>query len=151
VRSREHDLDHATAAALLAVRHEAADELRHEVIGALPGLRVTLHGNPDPWATGANPGLASHVGKDVDAVVVPCWPPGQDSAERVRVARLALPERVAVGAYVTVLPPIRQEEAVPHVRRLVEAGAGEIHLYHAGLAGPARHGLLADAVRAATA
>ncbi|MFC6085974.1 hypothetical protein [Sphaerisporangium aureirubrum] len=150
VRSREHDLDPAVAAAVLAVRHEAADELRHEVVAALPGgLRVTLHGTPDPWATGANPGLTPQVGKEVDAVVVPCWPPGQDSAERVRQTRGAVPEGVAVGAYVTVLPPLRPEEAVPHVRRLVEAGADEIHLYHAGLAGPSRHGLLGDAVRAA--
>ncbi|GAA1255433.1 hypothetical protein GCM10009677_01620 [Sphaerisporangium rubeum] len=150
VRSREHDLDEATAGAVLAVRHEAADELRHEVIAALPsGLRVTLHANPDPWATGANPGLGPEPGKDVDAVVVQCWPPGQDSAERVRQARRLLPEHVAVGSYVTVLPPVRPEEVAPHVRRLTEAGAQEIHLYHGGLAGPSRHGMLADAVHAA--
>ncbi|GAA3800350.1 hypothetical protein GCM10022226_19920 [Sphaerisporangium flaviroseum] len=150
VRSREHDLDPAMAAALLAVRHEAADELRHQVIGAVPGRRVSLHASPDPWATGANPGLSPNAGKEVDTVVVQCWPTGPESPDRVRLAHHMLPDQVAVGAYVTVLPPVRPEEPAPHVRRLVEAGANEIHLYHAGLAGPARHGLLADAVRAAT-
>ncbi|GGK66322.1 hypothetical protein Sme01_10940 [Sphaerisporangium melleum] len=150
VRSREHDLDAETAATILAVRHQAADELRHQVVAALPtGLRVALHASPDPWATGANPGLRPPAGKDVDAVIVQCWPTGQESADRLRVARRMLPEQVALGAYVTVLPPVRQEDLVPHVRRLAEAGAEEIHLYHAGLAGPARHGLLADAALAA--
>ncbi|MEV7968507.1 hypothetical protein AB0O34_21345 [Sphaerisporangium sp. NPDC088356] len=150
VRSREHDLDPAMAATLLAVRHDAADELRHQVVEALPGLRVSLHGSPDPWATGANPGLTPHAGKGVDTVVVQCWPTGPESPDRVRLAHRVLPEEVAVGAYVTVLPPVRPEETTAHVRRLVEAGAEEIHLYHAGLAGPSRHGLLADATRAAT-
>lgn len=149
VRSREHDLDADTAATLLAVRQEGVGELRHQVIGAVPGLRVSLHCSPDPWATGANPGLGPDAGEEVDAAVVQCWPTGPESPDRVRLARHLLPERVAVGAYVTVLPPVRPEETVAHVRRLVEAGAREIHLYHAGLASPARHGLLADAARAA--
>ncbi|WP_214411824.1 hypothetical protein [Sphaerisporangium fuscum] len=149
VRSHEHDLDPATAAALLAVRHGAADELRHQVLAAIPGPRVGLHAMPDPWATGANPGLTPDTGKEVDTVIVQCWPTGPESAERVRLTRRMLPEEVAVGAYVTVLPPIRPDEITPHVRRLAEAGAQEIHLYHAGLAGPHRHGLLAEAVRAA--
>ncbi|RCG20192.1 hypothetical protein DQ384_37435 [Sphaerisporangium album] len=149
VRSHEHDLDPGTAAALLAVRHEAADALRRQVIAALPGLRVSLHGNPDPWATGANPGLTPDAGKDAETVVVQAWPVTAEATERVRLARHAVPAEVAVGAYVTVLPPVRHEDIGPHVRRLAEAGAQEIHLYHAGLAGPARHGMLADAVRAA--
>ncbi|MDH2424020.1 hypothetical protein [Sphaerisporangium sp. TRM90804] len=150
VRSREHDLDPATLATLLAVRHEAADELRNRVCDTLPGLPVALHGSPDPWATGANPGFGANAGKDVDAVVVPCWPTGPESPEIVKLARRMLPADVAVGSYVTVLPPARPDDVAAHVRRLVEAGAGEIHLYHAGLAGPARHGLLAEAARAAT-
>ncbi|MGW4640344.1 hypothetical protein ACWEN6_17550 [Sphaerisporangium sp. NPDC004334] len=150
VRSREHDLDQATSAAVLAVRHQAADALRHQVIEALPpGLRISLHAGPDPWATGANPGLGPQAGKDVDAVVVQCWPTGQESADRVRITRHMLPEQVVVGAYVTALPPVRQEDMAPHVRRLAEAGAQEVHLYHAGLAGPARHGLLAEAASTA--
>ncbi|MFC4585390.1 hypothetical protein [Sphaerisporangium corydalis] len=149
VRSREHDLDQAMAAALLTVRHEAADELRHRVAGALPGLRVGLHAAPDPWATGANPGLTPYVGKEVDTVVVQCWPTGPESADRVRLAHRMLPEQITLGAYVTVLPPVRPDDVAQHVRRLAEAGAQELHLYHAGLAGPSRHGLLADAARTA--
>ncbi|GII81137.1 hypothetical protein Sru01_61190 [Sphaerisporangium rufum] len=149
VRSHRHEPAAETAAALLAVRHRAALELRRRVVAALPGLRVGLNADPDPWATGADPGLGPDAGEGADTVVVKCWSTGPDSVERLRRARRLLPGRTALGAYLTVLPPVRPEEVAPHVRRLVEAGAEELHLYHAGLAGPARHAMLAEAVQAA--
>jgi hypothetical protein len=39
-----------------------------------------------------------------------------------------------VDAYVTVLPPAGPDDVVPHVRRLVAAGASRLSLYHLGLA-----------------
>src|SRR5204862_520748 len=62
----------------LAERHTATDMLRAEVLAAVrqaaPNATVTLHGHPDPWATGASPGLTASAPGDVDAVLVPCWP-----------------------------------------------------------------------------
>jgi hypothetical protein len=82
----------------------------------------------------------------VDSVVLPCWQTGPDTVRMVRAARAALPSTVDVGAYVTVLPG-SVEGTVGELRG---AGAGELHLYHLGLAGPARLPELRAAVTAAT-
>lgn len=134
------------AGELLAVRHAATDELRAAAIAAAPGLRVTLHGDPDPWATGALPGLTPRAGEDADTVVVQCWQVGAESVRRVARTRELLGPAARIGAYVTVLPPA--EDVTAHVRALAGAGADELHLYHLGLAGPDRFGRLGDAVRA---
>lgn len=142
-------------APVLDARHAAADALRAEVIAAIREtagpVRVTLHGHPDPWWTGALPGLtpAAAGDPDVDAVVVPCWPTGPESASVVTRARRAVADRTAVGAYVTVLPPVTPAEPGAHVAALRTAGAAETHLYHLGLAGPARWPLFLEAARAA--
>ncbi len=133
------------ATALLATRHASADALRHEVLDAVD-LPVTLHGSVDPWATGASPGLTPTAAKEVEGVLLPCWPTTASSASTVEVARRTQPADVSVGAYVTVLPPADPLLVGEHVDRIRAAGADELHLYHLGLAGPVGQGLLADMV-----
>jgi hypothetical protein len=53
-----------------------------------------------------------------------------------------------VDAYVTVLPPAEPEAVVPHVLRLVAAGASRLSLYHLGLAPSRRQGLFREVVDA---
>lgn len=137
------------ASALLTVRHQAADELRARVLDAVrqqaPAATVTLHGHPDPWATGPSPGLTDRAASEVDNILVPCWPTATATADLV--ARLAgsagLGSRPAVDAYVTVLPPANEYELLEHVARLREAGASRLSLYHLGLASAAQQPLLA--------
>jgi hypothetical protein len=111
---------------VLAIRHAATDRLRAGVLQAVkthaPHATVTLHGQPDPWATGPSPGLTPSARGDVDSVLVPCWP---------------LDSTVPGGmqAYVSALPPFGNdpERLHDHVRRLRAAGAAGIALYHLGL------------------
>jgi hypothetical protein len=126
---------------LLAVRQAATDLLRAEVLGRLP-VPVTLHAHPDPWVTGASPGLTPTTGADVAGLVVPAWP--TDSAP---VVAAAVASGRPVDAYVTVL---RQEEGLAdHARRLVEAGATGLAIYHLGLAPSRRQPLIGAMIRAA--
>lgn len=126
---------------LLATRSAATDLLRGAVLEAIgTGRRVLLHGSADAWATGALPGLTPRAGDEVDGVVVPCWTPA--GPEEVAAAKAAGIDDV--GAYVTAVGP-QAGDLVDHVRRLRAAGASELHLYHLGLAGPARAPLLREA------
>jgi hypothetical protein len=116
---------------LLAVRHRFTDELRRQVLAVLPAVPVTLHAHPDPWATGPSPGLTPTAEDDVDALLVPCWPTTEASAELVaQTATTGLP----VDAYVTVLPPAGPAALAGHAERLKAAGASRFSLYHLGLA-----------------
>ncbi|TDC91622.1 hypothetical protein E1161_15450 [Saccharopolyspora aridisoli] len=126
---------------LLAARSAATDLLRRAVLDAVgTGRRVLLHGSADAWATGALPGLTRRAGDEVDGVVVPCWDP--TGPEEVAAAKAAGIDNV--GAYVNAVGP-RVGDLADHVRRLRAAGADELHLYHLGLAGPARAPLLREA------
>ncbi|WP_291412309.1 hypothetical protein [Actinophytocola sp.] len=118
------------AATLLETRHAATDLLRAEVLAELD-VPVTLHAHPDPWATGASPGLTPTAAGSVAALVVPAWPTAPETADLiVRAARTGRP----VDAYVTVLPPAEPAELLDHARRLTAAGATGVSLYHLGLA-----------------
>jgi hypothetical protein len=141
----QHDL----AGALLATRQESTDLLRTEVLDWLaehaPSVPVTLHAKADPWATGASPGLTPTAAKSVDALLVPAWSTDlATAAEVARAAETGLP----VDAYVTVLPPAEPDGVVPHVRRLVAAGASRLSLYHLGLAPGRRQGIFREVVDA---
>jgi len=133
------------AAALLAVRHQAADALRAQVLEAVrrqaPDAPVTLHAHPDPWATGASPGLTATAAKEADALLVPAWPTTPATADLVARAAAAGPP---VDAYVTLLPPADPAELPAHIRRLVAAGASRLSLYHLGLAPRWRQRLFSD-------
>jgi hypothetical protein len=142
--------DPAVLDTLLETRRKATDTLRHTVIDAVrtaAPLGIALHAQPDPWATGALPGLTPTAADDVDVVVSQCWVTGPNSVETVRDLVTVLDGRAVPAAYITVLPPTNEESFGTHVAALLDAGARELHLYHLGLAGPDRRHLLADAVR----
>ncbi|MEW9519130.1 hypothetical protein [Streptomyces tubercidicus] len=127
-------------ATVLAGRQAATDALRRAVLVRVPpGTRTVLHGALDPWSTGSLPGLTPSAADEVDAVVLQNWAPVQASCEAVAAARAALPQRVAVGSYVTAVAADPVPDIAAYVTALAEAGANELHLYHLGLAGPARH------------
>ncbi|WP_370965337.1 hypothetical protein [Amycolatopsis sp. cg9] len=134
---------------LLRVRQQATDELRAAVLAQLPaGVRIVLHGALDPWVTGALPGLTPSAADDVDAVVLFGWAPAT-GAEAVAAAREALPERVAIGSYITAVAAAPVPDIAAYAGELAKAGAAELHLYHLGLAGPGRWGDLGSATAAA--
>ena len=140
---------------LLRVRHAATDALRRTVIDAARAaaagrLEVILHSQPDPWATGALPGLTPTAADDVDVVVAQCWATGEQSVQTARRLAEAVDGRAVPASYVTVLPPTRADEFGPHLAALEDAGSRQNHLYHLGLAGPDRQQLLAEATRAAS-
>jgi hypothetical protein len=126
---------------LLAVRHAATDLLRAEVLAGLE-VPVILHAHPDPWVTGASPGLTPSTGPDVSALVVPAWP--TDSAPVVKAA--AATGR-PVDAYVTVLQS--EQGLIAHARAVVEAGATGLAIYHLGLAPAWRQPTIGAMARAA--
>jgi hypothetical protein len=134
---------------LLRTRQKATDELRAAVLAQLPaGTRVVLHGALDPWVTGALPGLTPSAADDVDAVVLFGWAPAT-GADAVAAAREALPERVAIGSYITAVAAAPVPDIAGYVGELAKAGAAELHLYHLGLAGPGRWSDLGTATAAA--
>ncbi|MEU7785764.1 hypothetical protein [Amycolatopsis sp. NPDC049159] len=134
---------------LLFTRQMNTDALRAAVLAVLPSeVRVVLHGALDPWATGALPGLTPSAADDVDAVVLFGWAPAT-GAEAVAAAREALPERVAIGSYITAVAAAGVPDIAAYAGELAKAGAAELHLYHLGLAGPGRWGDLGSATAAA--
>lgn len=138
------------SAALLRTRQQHTDALRAAVLAEVGSAgRVILHASNDPWATGALPGLTPFTAGDIDAVVLPGWQVGPGSVDAVRTTRASVPDTVDVGSYVTAVAPIPVTDIQGYVRDLHAAGAGELHLYHLGLAGPARLPYLRDAVTAA--
>jgi hypothetical protein len=126
---------------LLATRHSATDLLRAEVLAGLT-VPVVLHAHPDPWMTGASPGLTPATGEDVSALVVPAWP--TDSAPVVAAA--AATGR-PVDAYVTVLQD--EDGLLDHARAVTRSGATGLAIYHLGLAPAWRRPLIAAMARAA--
>ena len=136
-------------AELLLGRQAATDALRDQVLAMVDGPTVALHASLDPWATGALPGLTPAAGDQVDSVVLPCWQPGDASVATAGEARATLPSATAVGSYVTVTAAQPLPDPAGYVTALGAAGVSELHLYHLGLAGPARWPDLAAAAAAA--
>ena len=135
---------------LLSGRQQSTDALRANVLAVLaPGTRIVLHGALDPWVTGALPGLTPTASDDAATVVLQNWAPGQGSVEAVKAARQALPEQVAIGSYITAVAASAVPDIASYVTELAAAGATELHLYHLGLAGPARWSDLHAATAAA--
>ncbi len=134
----EDELPQSLTEKLLFTRQMATDMLRAAVLAELPpGIRIVLHGALDPWVTGALPGLTPTAADDVDAVVLFGWAPAV-GADAVAAARAALPEKVTVGSYITAVAAAPVPDIGEYVAELGKAGAAELHLYHLGLAGPAR-------------
>lgn len=129
---------------LLAVRQRSTDLLRAEVLAGL-SVPVTLHAHPDPWVTGASPGLTPTAAAEVTALVVPAWPVEPATVE---VVTAAVTTGRPVDAYVTVLPPAT-DDVPAHAARLVEAGATGLAIYHLGLAPSWRQGIVGGLCEAA--
>jgi hypothetical protein len=129
------------------------DLARAQVLAGLrdvtPPTRLTIHGQPDPWATGPSPALTAGALADVDAVLIPAWNDDEATRDAIGAARRLAPAEVAVGAYVTVLPPADPRTVAEHAAALVAAGANELHLYHLGLANQSQLDLLGRIARAA--
>jgi len=126
------------AAQLLACRHTHTDTLMNEVLGALaevnPSLGITLHGQADPWATGASPGLTQSSARHVNTVLVPVEATSPNCDDVIVTTRRSVPAGVGVGAYVNLLAPVEPDDVDEQAERLLHAGADELQLYHFGIA-----------------
>ena len=126
------------AGLLLGCRQLHTDALLEGVLAALqsvePRLRITLHAQPDPWATGASPGLTPTSARRADVVLVPVQAASRLGADAIAAARRLVPAGASVAAYVNLLAPIEPEDLEGQAWQLLHAGADELHLYHFGLA-----------------
>lgn len=135
-------------AAVREVRVELSATLRARLVAAAPDVPITLHANPDPWAASSFAALPSGE-PQAQVLVGNCWGEVEsDCARLARLAELAGPGQ-RVGAYVLALPPrpADAKELATMMRAYLDAGADELHLYHAGLASPQRLSALREALR----
>jgi len=123
-------------------RAVAAQQLLGEVTSAVraaaPGRPVLLHTDPDPRATGSNPGydLAAACGPDgVDGVLLGCGDQ-ERAASLVAAAAGAVPAGAPVVAVLQAVAGLGGDPAsLPAQAAAVgAAGATELRFYHAGLA-----------------
>lgn len=143
-------LGDTTAEILLDTRLSASLALRTSVLDAARSAgasRVTMHCSSEAWATGPFSALPDDA-RELNGVVAAAWPQHPESVAEVTRLGLAAHPSVAIGAHCTVLPPtpIDVPQTVAYWSALLEAGATELHLYHAGLASDARLDLLQAAL-----
>lgn len=135
----------AMADLFLTGRQLRTEELLEGVLATVgnvePSLRVTLHAQADPWATGASPGLTPGSARCGSAVLVPVEATSPHPADALAAARRLVPPGVSVAAYVNLLAPLEPGDFDEHAGRLLNAGADELHLYHFGLANVSQLGL----------
>jgi hypothetical protein len=130
------------ASCLLRVRAALAAQLLREVIAAIRsaarGKPVLVHSDPDPRATGANPGYepALLLGRGgADGVVLACWDPASAGPRVARTAAAAPPgARIAASLLAVSGLGGRPEALGQQAAAVRRAGATELRLYHAGLA-----------------
>lgn len=133
------------AGPLLAVRHAAVDGLRDTVVTAARAAgvrRLALFADADPWVAGAaSPVTSVPAGADVFVAAA--------SVPAVEALRAAVGPTARLAARVGILPPVVPDPAVlaEHWCRLLQAGAGELHLHHAGPASMERLNAAAGALR----
>ncbi|MGW4410252.1 hypothetical protein ACWEJ6_39880 [Nonomuraea sp. NPDC004702] len=135
-----------------ATRVRLSASLRRRLISAArrtaPNIPITLHADPNPWATGAFAALPSG-DPNLNVLVGNCWGDTRtDAARLTALANLCTPGQ-RVGAYVLTLPPRPADAAAlaEQLKMYADAGATEFHLYHAGLASPHRLSAIATALR----
>ena len=129
------------SAAVVALRVARAVGLRDQVLAVASEAGVNsvdFHASPDEWSTApATPVL----GKQLPGArwVVPCWQADDNDLARVRAA-VDLADAESVAAYATILTPrvLNHAAWTADLQALIDAGATELHLYHAGLASAAR-------------
>jgi hypothetical protein len=151
-RGPQVGLDDALGTVVRAVRARAADRYRVEVVDAIrrvnPQLPILLHTHPDPIRLGANPGAdpAGLFGADLGAVLN-CWGPLDDAVELVSSVAKRAPAGGVIAASLLGVRGMggRTADLAEDGRALLAAGATELRLYHAGLAGPTDlDGLIAE-------
>ena len=134
----EDVLETGLARQLLHCRQRHTDALWAGVLDELAGagrsLRITLHSQTNPWATGASPGLTPASSRQADAVLVPVPVVSLQTLEMIRATRDCVPSGIGVAAYVNLLGAIEPVDFPEHATRLLGAGYDELHLYHFGLA-----------------
>lgn len=146
------------AQAVQEVRLSLSTHLRQRLITVArelsPETPITLHANPDPWAAGAFAALPNGE-PGADVLVGNCWgDPASDAARLTTLANMASTPAEnttgsqRIGAYVLALPPRPADATVlaDQMTTYARAGATEFHLYHAGLASPARLSALRKAL-----
>ncbi len=110
-----------------------------------PDIRITVHASAYPWGTGPFSTVAGGV-PEVDCLVGNCWIPPDAAVDGVAALRRLAPRRIEIGAYALALPPqpADPEDLGALLGRFADAGAGEFHIYHAGLASARRLDTVAD-------
>jgi hypothetical protein len=130
-----------TAAADRA-RADAAAQLLREVIAVVriagPGKPVLVHADPDPRAAGSNPGYDPAVllgPGGADGIVLSCWDPVAAGPLVARTAKAApAGARIAAGLLAVSGLGGRPSTLPGQAEAVLQAGATELRLYHAGLA-----------------
>ncbi|GAB2603676.1 hypothetical protein GCM10027168_40740 [Streptomyces capparidis] len=134
------------AAATLAHRSAVARSLQRAAVAAVreaaadPGFRVLLHADPAPHRYGANVGVdARDLLEVADGLVLPCT----DAADRAAILKAAdVPGRrpgTVLAANLTIVSGMGgvTGDLTAAAREAASHGAGELRLYHAGLASDA--------------
>ncbi|GAA3474868.1 hypothetical protein [Nonomuraea roseola] len=141
------------AGAVRERRGRLASSLRARLVAAArelsPGLPIRTHASPDPWAAGPFATLPD-ADPSLDGLVGMCWGTQEEAVSNLtRLSALSSPGQ-RLGAYALFLPPKPADEAqlAESFTAYAKAGADELHLYHVGLASPARLDTLARALRA---
>ena len=143
------------AEALYAVRLSAIARLWEQVLDQAAdfgGTRVAFHASPGRWRTGPNSALPVDVlARRPTRIIVPCGDGAQANLARIDRARRRTSAPLA--ANVSVLQnatassvAVSGETLADHWRQLLAAGVDELHLYHVGLASPARFRAVQEAL-----
>lgn len=135
----EDRLGDELAAEVAAIRTGIARHLRELLVASCrsvdPGVRITVHGSSDPWATGSFATLQPAVGDGVDGAVASCWDPPAGSRGIKDLRALAAPG-TDVGAYLRLDRGWPADETTDrHLQAYLASGMAELHLYHLGLLG----------------
>lgn len=124
---------------LRKIRTTLTADLRREVLEAATGP-VTLHASADPWATGPFATIADDAAPPVDTLVASAWTSADQGVANLAALRPLAAPTTRLAAYLPVLPPRPADPSALAAEwtTCLAAGADELHLYHAGLASPAR-------------
>jgi hypothetical protein len=138
IPSVEEALGEQLSSRVAGYRATLTSELRRELVEHVtalkPETRVTVHTSAKRWATGSFPALGDPtLVQGVSSVVANCWSPSTADAE-LRSLSDVVPEGMAVGAYLRLDRGWSNEALVTAtLRRYVEYGLDELHLYHVGM------------------
>jgi hypothetical protein len=148
-------LSEGMAAAAERARAEAASQLLREVVAVVraagPGKPVLVHADPDPRAAGSNPGYDPAVllgPGGADGIVLSCGDPVAAGPLVARTAKAAPPgARIAAGLLAVSGLGGRPATLPGQAEAVLQAGATELRVYHAGLASAADLDSIADFCR----